>query len=68
MLGRMDLRSEKCDLCGGSGNDPKKRTRQCPKCKGSKEKLVCKGCGEDWPCSGENPDILDQSYCIKGEF
>lgn len=68
MIGRLDLTSAPCDHCVEMGRDPKKRNRPCPKCHGTKKRTVCKSCGEDWPCSGENPNIMDQSYCMKGEF
>jgi len=68
MMGRIDVRlSGFCKLCGGTGRDPKKRKRTCPKCFGSKMTLVCESCGEDMPCSGTRDDIFDQTYCMRGE-
>jgi len=69
MFGRMDVSlGGTCPHCDGTGHDPKKRKRTCPKCYGSKKKAICKTCGEDMPCSGTNPNILDQAVCMKGEF
>lgn len=42
MMGRMDLEWMNCHHCGGSGKDPKKRTRNCP---------VCNGDGIGWRCT-----------------
>jgi DnaJ-class molecular chaperone len=68
MMDRLDVRpGGPCAHCDGKGTDPKKRKRPCPVCHGSKVKLVCESCGEDMPCSGTRDDILDQTYCMKGE-
>jgi len=67
MMGRIDVELRGCcDLCGGSGRDPCKRKRSCPKCRGTGKALVCTTCGERMPCSGTDPNIFDQASCNKG--
>lgn len=67
MIGRLDVRpGGPCPNCEGTGKDPKKRTRACPVCFGSKVKLVCQTCGEDMPCSGTESNVRDQAQCRHG--
>lgn len=50
----------KCEMCEGSGKDPKKRTRRCPQCGGRGEHPErCKECGEIrfCPCETE-PGVM----------
>jgi RecJ-like exonuclease len=65
MMGRIDVSGRPCSNCKATGKDPRKRTRPCPQCGGSGVEVYCETCGETMPCSGENPDILDQSFCEK---
>lgn len=67
MFGRIDLTTKPCNHCNETGKDPKKRTRACPVCSGSKRKSVCATCGEDMPCSGTDNTIFDQSFCNNKE-
>ena len=63
-IGRTDTAyAGPCKHCHGSGKDPKKRTRVCPKCAGVGRQLICRTCGDDMPCRGTNPNIMDQSVC-----
>jgi hypothetical protein len=57
-------------MCHGTGRDPKKRKRQCPKCIGFMSGFGerCTSCGEVMPCSGTDPNILDQTYCNKRKY
>lgn len=62
MIGRLDLVSKPCKYCKESGRDPKNRKRTCPECNGSKNKLYCSSCGDEYgtDCVDVQPD---QTYC-----
>jgi len=69
MMERIDIEYKGiCSACLGNGRDPKNRKRDCPKCGGNGKKLVCKNCGETMPCSGTDPDMIDQSWCNKNKI
>jgi len=63
MFGRMDLESTTCLDCHGSGKDPRKRKRKCPRCDGSGSIARCRTCGHLMPCPGTLENVLDQGYC-----
>jgi len=65
MLERLDLGNAVCPLCAGTGRDPKKRKRACPRCSGDGKVSCCTTCGELMPCSGTLPDTYDQTYCAR---
>ena len=46
MMGRIDVSGRPCSHCKATGKDPRKRTRQCPQCGGSKVEVYCETCGE----------------------
>lgn len=63
MMGRMDLRLERCLHCEGKGTDPKNRKRQCPKCQGTGQWEVCVTCNVPLPCPGTEEGVMDQTVC-----
>ena len=65
MLGRVDLVSAECPDCDGSGKNPRKRKRPCPRCGGTGLVSCCSSCGHLMPCPGTDIDIFDQTYCSK---
>lgn len=63
MLGRMDLTTKTCRVCKGTGRDPNKRARACPRCSGHGAEPYCTSCSNYMPCPGTDRNIMDQSYC-----
>ena len=64
MMGRLDVEpSAWCTNCSGTGKDPKKRTRKCPKCVNGKM-MTCQSCYHVMPCPGTDTGIIDQSHCL----
>ena len=48
-----------CDDCGGSGKSKKKRTKECPKCLGSKIGRICRRCDKRFVDS----QLYDDKFC-----
>ena len=68
MIGRDDVVNVPCTHCKGTGRDPKKRTRPCPECQGTKHSLMCETCGCMMPCPGTDPNVFDQSHCYGRDY
>lgn len=64
MMGRMDLRKERCSACCGTGKSSKNRKRPCPECSGQGAIYVCKNYGGVY--GKECVDTaFDQTFCGK---
>ena len=48
-----------CTECGGTGKNPKKRTRTCASCNGIGKELVCSNCLNKMPCGGVPENVID---------
>lgn len=65
MMGRIDTKRGPCPGCSGSGVDPKNRKQKCLQCYGQKHVQWCMTCDTPIPCTGTNPNVMDQSRCDK---